>query len=114
MEKICPLMKGPCLEHGCHFYVHLTGLNPQTGLAQDEWNCAIAWLPMLLIENANETRKNSASVDKVANEIKGIANTPINIGIDYSKVKKTEPGIREAEVEGPKQITSKNGELPHG
>ncbi len=68
--KICPLIKDACLEHGCEFYTHLTGLNPQTGVAQDEWACAIKWIPLLLVENADQTRKAAASTDKVATEVR--------------------------------------------
>lgn len=71
MKKICPIIKSECLEHGCEFYIHLIGKNPQTGAEQDDWGCAVKFLPILLIENANETRKNAASTDKVANEVRG-------------------------------------------
>jgi hypothetical protein len=70
MKKQCPLIKAECLEHGCEFYIHLVGSNPQTGLPTDEWKCAVAWLPILLVENANMTRQATASTDKVASEVR--------------------------------------------
>lgn len=69
MEKVCPLIKAPCLEHGCEFWEHLVGMNPQTGQPMDEWKCAIKWLPVLLVENSNQQRQTAASVDKCANQI---------------------------------------------
>lgn len=69
MEKICPFIKEKCLEHVCQFYVHVQGINPQTGAQMDNWDCAIAWLPVLLIEGANESRKTAASVQSFRNEM---------------------------------------------
>lgn len=69
--KKCPLLGGKkCIEHQCMFWTHLVGMNPQTGQPTDEWNCALAWLPTLLIENANQVRKSAASTDKVATEVR--------------------------------------------
>lgn len=69
MKKICPLINKECLEHGCEFWTHLLGQNPQTGAQQDDFGCAIKFLPILLVENASQVRKATASVDKVANEV---------------------------------------------
>lgn len=80
-SKKCPLVGKKCIEHQCSFYVHLVGLNPQTGQPTDEWNCAVAWLPMLLIENANEVRKSASSTDKVANEVRGLRDVPVQINL---------------------------------
>lgn len=71
MKKKCPLVKDECWEHACEFYTHLIGRDPQTGAEKDDWGCSIKFLPILLIENANETRKGAASTDKVANEVRG-------------------------------------------
>lgn len=52
------------MEHGCHWYTHLMGENPQTGAVIDEFGCAIGMLPMLLIENAKHSREGVARVDQ--------------------------------------------------
>ena len=78
-SKLCPLIKKPCIEHDCEFYTHLIGLNPQTGAQEDKWGCAIAYLPILLVENANVSRQGNASMDKVATEIHKIGDIPIRI-----------------------------------
>jgi hypothetical protein len=62
--KKCPLIQKKCMEHDCHFYTHLVGMNPQSGQPTDEWGCAVAWLPLLLVENAEMSRKVAASVDR--------------------------------------------------
>jgi len=69
-KKICPIIKDECLGHGCEFYIHLMGRNPQTGLEEDKWGCAISFLPILLIENASTVRQVAASTDKVATEVR--------------------------------------------
>ena len=35
----------------------------------DEWNCAIAWLPMLNINTANESRKTCEATESFRNEM---------------------------------------------
>jgi len=70
MKKICPLIKKECLGYGCEFYIHLIGLNPQTGVQEDKWGCAVNFLPILLIENAQVSRQTTASTDKVASEVR--------------------------------------------
>lgn len=49
-------------------FVQLQGKNPQTGLDVNEFSCALAWLPLLLIENSQQQRHTCASVDKLATE----------------------------------------------
>jgi hypothetical protein len=70
MKKKCPLIGKACLEQGCEFYTHLLGLNPQTGVQEDKWGCAVNFLPILLIETAGTVRKAQASTDKVATEVR--------------------------------------------
>jgi hypothetical protein len=35
----------------------------------DEWGCAVAWLPLLLIENASQSRQTGAAVESFRNEV---------------------------------------------
>lgn len=64
----CPVMKGRCIEHRCAWYIQLMGTSKNTGESVNEFGCAVAWLPMLLVENANEQRQTAASVDSLRNE----------------------------------------------
>lgn len=45
------------------------GKNPQTGEEVDEWNCAVTWLPMLMIENSQQQRQTGAAVESFRNEM---------------------------------------------
>ncbi len=68
-EPTCPLLRGPCIEKKCKFWTHLYGKNPQSDQTVDKFGCAIEFLPILLIENAQMIRQAAASTDKVANQV---------------------------------------------
>jgi len=54
--------------HRCAWYTKLAGTNPNTGESMDENGCAIAWMPMLMIENSMQQRSTSAAVESFRNE----------------------------------------------
>ena len=49
----------------------LAGTNKNTGLQVNEWGCAVLWLPLLLIENANEQRQTGAAVESLLGGLRG-------------------------------------------
>jgi hypothetical protein len=51
------------------FWVHMLGQNPQTGHEVDQFDCSIKWLPVLLVENARQTRGAQAAVESMRNEV---------------------------------------------
>jgi hypothetical protein len=53
----------------CAWYTTLAGTNPNTGDKVDEKGCAMAWLPMLMIENSMQQRSTSAAVESFRNEM---------------------------------------------
>jgi len=58
----------------CLWHTKLRGQNPQTGQEMDSEGCAIAFLPILLIENSQQQRQTSAAVESTRNEfIKSLA-----------------------------------------
>lgn len=65
----CPLVQGPCKKLECVFFTKLSGQNPNTGQPIEEWNCAIAWIPFLLIENSQMQRATGAAVESFRNEM---------------------------------------------
>lgn len=68
IDKLCPLLKEPCIEHKCKFYIHLLGNDPQvSNKTIDSWDCAIAWMPILLIENAAQGRQAGAAIESFRN-----------------------------------------------
>lgn len=77
-KMICPMMQRQCIEdgalvngelHSCRFWIHVMGKDPQSGINKDLWDCAFAWMPVLLIENSNQQRETGAEINKLRNEI---------------------------------------------
>jgi hypothetical protein len=66
-EKKCPLLKKPCIKEQCMWSTTVRGTNPNTGAEVDQHGCAIAFLPMLLIENAQMSRETGAAVESARN-----------------------------------------------
>lgn len=65
----CPLVKKDCLQFKCAWFTQLRGTNPNTGKEIDEWGCAISWLPVLLVENSQQSRQTGAAVESFRNEM---------------------------------------------
>lgn len=72
MSEFCPLIKENCKKNECMFYTHLLGTDPQTGAIVDKFGCAITFIPVLLVETAQQSRGVSASVDSFRNKAVGI------------------------------------------
>lgn len=69
--SVCPLHKVDCSEvcHKCPWWNRVTGKNPQSEEMIDDWRCAVALLPMLLIENAQQSRSTGAAVESLRNNL---------------------------------------------
>ena len=65
-EKSCPL-GWEC--HKCLWHTRLRGINPQTGQEIDNDGCAIAFLPILTIENSQQQRQTAHAVESFRNEM---------------------------------------------
>jgi hypothetical protein len=55
--------------HRCAWYINVRGMHPQTGEEVDAWRCAMAWLPILLVDNTGETRRGKAAIESFRNEM---------------------------------------------
>ena len=67
-DTFCPLLKKACIESRCKWWVHIRGKHPQKEGEMDFPDCAIKWLPVLLIENAQMERQTGAAVESFRNE----------------------------------------------
>jgi len=66
----CPLDGfKPCRQLDCGWFMKVRGTNPNTGEELDEWGCAIAWLPVLMIENSQQQRQTGAALESFRNEM---------------------------------------------
>lgn len=68
---LCPLFKQKQEDvcHTCGFYTHVRGTNPNDGKEVDHWACSIEFLPMLLIENSQQSRQTGSAVESFRNEM---------------------------------------------
>ncbi len=82
--NFCPLLKKDCVQLQCNWFIQVRGMNPNTGQEVDEWGCSIAWLPHLLIENANQTRQAGAATESFRNEFVKSAEATINTMVAIS------------------------------
>lgn len=64
--KTCFNMVTKC---SCRKWVHLLGVNPQTGKEVDVWNCADSLQHYLMIENSKMQRETGAAVESFRNEV---------------------------------------------
>lgn len=60
MVKVC---------HTCPMWTLVRGKNPQSNEEVDKWDCSLAWLPILLIENSQMSRQTGAAVESFRNEV---------------------------------------------
>lgn len=65
----CPLIKDECVQLKCAWFTMVRGTNPNTGKEVDEWQCAVSWLPTLIIDNSNQQRQTGAAVESFRNEM---------------------------------------------
>jgi len=77
--------------------MQVIGKNPQTGQDLSEWNCAISFLPMLLIEGAQQQRHTGAAIESFRNEMVQIQQA---VGHPISDIEQ----IEDQESETAKQI----------
>lgn len=65
----CPLIGKECIQLQCKFFCKIQGRDTNTGKDVEEWNCSIAFLPLLLIENSGQQRQTGAAVESFRNEM---------------------------------------------
>ncbi len=65
----CPLLQKECIGLQCAWITQIRGMDPQTGEDVDEWDCAIKWLPFLMIENTKKNIESGAAVESFRNEV---------------------------------------------
>ena len=59
----------PFKKFDCGWFMQLRGTDPQTGEEIDNWVCSVAMLPLLLIENSQQSRQTGAAVESFRNEM---------------------------------------------
>lgn len=75
MEKLCPLLKKPCIQHSCMLWKQVNF--ERAGMPVVEWDCSLNWNMTLQMMLLNEQKRTSAVVDKLATETQAAAGTLI-------------------------------------
>lgn len=65
----CPLIKKDCVGLQCAWFTKVAGYDMNSGKQIEEFQCAVAWLPLLLIENSGQQRQTGAAVESFRNEM---------------------------------------------
>lgn len=73
-KNICPFLsaggrKVKCIEHDCMMWTQVMGTHPQTGEQMNQWSCAVAWMPTLILNVAQEGRKTQAAIQHINNQL---------------------------------------------
>jgi len=93
----CPLNGfQSCKTLDCAWFMSIRGKNPNTGEDVDEWGCAMAWLPVLMIENSQQQRQTGAAVESFRNEMVRANDTGQQMLI--ASLKHTQPNLEIIEV----------------
>lgn len=54
--------------HRCAWNIEMTGSDPSTGDPKNERACAMAWMPILLVENSRQQVRTTSAVESFRNE----------------------------------------------
>jgi len=66
----CPLNGfKKCKKFNCAWFIQIKGTHPQTGAEVDEYGCAMAMMPLLMIENSRQTNQAGAAIESFRNEM---------------------------------------------
>ena len=66
----CPLNNfEPCKQLDCAWFLKIRGKDPQTDQEIEDWGCAMAWMPIMMIENSQMQRQTGAAVESFRNEM---------------------------------------------
>jgi hypothetical protein len=68
--RICPLMQKDASEccHNCMLWTKVTGKHPQTDEMVNHYHCALAWMPMLQVDQGVKVMRMEETVQKARTE----------------------------------------------
>ena len=87
--QVCPLHQKDVSEvcHKCPWWTRVIGKHPQTEEMMDNWHCAVAILPVLLVDNTQVNRGTVAAVESMRNDVVASATEAISIAIQMGKAR---------------------------
>jgi hypothetical protein len=87
--QICPLHKKDVSQvcHTCPWWTRIIGKNPQSEEMIDNWHCAIAVLPLLLVENAQVSRSTTSALESMRNDVMASTTDAISLAIQMGNTR---------------------------
>lgn len=73
-------------EQKCRWWEHLYGKDPQSEKIVDQWDCSVAWLPILLTEGSQMVRQGNAGVDKLSNQVSEFKGAFKSMGVGLQNI----------------------------
>lgn len=65
---------GPYLDR-CSHYINIKGKDPQSTELIDDWRCAVAWTPVVILEGAQYSRNTVDAVVSLRDNVAAVKNT---------------------------------------
>ena len=100
--KFCPLINKDCIGLQCSWFTQVRGMNPNTGEEVDEWDCAVKWVPMLLVENSQMQRQTGAAIESFRNE-------SVKVSLQAQEIYKQD--MKQKLSQQPREIKNITGEI---
>jgi hypothetical protein len=68
---VCPFHKKTMdtVCHKCPLWMQVRGKDPQSDSEIDKWDCTLAWMPLMILESAQQSRQTGAAVESFRNEM---------------------------------------------
>lgn len=73
-DNFCPFIKDECIGEPCKMFTHIRGVDKNTGQDVDKRGCSIEFIPMLIIENNQNTNSIGAAIESLRNETLRVQN----------------------------------------
>lgn len=89
----CPLNSfEPCKQLECSWFLKVNGKDPQSEELVENWGCAIAWIPVLVIENSQQQRQTGAALESFRNEM--VKANEVGQSVLLAAVQQANPNLR--------------------
>ena len=69
----------------CPWFVNVRGTDPNSGEDVNSQQCAMAWMPILLIENSGQQRQTGAAIESFRNEMVGQNKEMLSLAANSNK-----------------------------
>lgn len=91
---LCPLYRRDVSKvcHTCEWYVQVKGQHPQSDEMIDNWGCAMAWMPVLMINTAKEVHQSASAMESFRNNVVTIGKAIVAQGKE-ARVSHTQQGL---------------------